>query len=148
VGDCVQGTECDGTQGSQTCTAITYGGAGASCGSSSKRCNTGTYCDFSAMQCAQQKAAGAACMSTQECAKGLLCDPASMTCGKETFVQAGQPCGGGVTCEVGSCPMTGVCPTIIADGKPCDTSNKAETCDVFSSCDQGVCKFFLADTCM
>src|SRR5262249_46342712 len=118
------------------------------CATASKRCKTGLYCDFTTTLCAQQKAAGTACTVTQECVSGLLCDQGSKTCVKETYAPAGQPCGGGGSCEVGACPMTGGCPTIIADGKPCDTNNKAESCDLFSSCVQGVCKLFLSDTCM
>ena len=95
--------------------------------------------------CTNLGQSGAPCNSDDECASGFGCDSTARTCSAIAWVAAGQPCNAGARCLVGHCPYDasgqpqGVCPTVIADGQPCDTSNTGTTCDTFAQCLAGSC---------
>jgi hypothetical protein len=155
---CVQGSYC-AAPSSGTC--VTYGDAGAPC-SPNLLCQPGLVCS-SAGLCEPEAPLGHGCSSDVDCAQGLPCvggtcspradagahctvsgystpcayglecDTTTSTCVAPT-VQPGGACGSnGQLCVFGQC-IQGACPTIVADGQPCPTSNTA-MCDVEAQCD-------------
>lgn len=149
--DCKSPNYCSfGTNETGTCTAPAA--SGETCGSNNE-CAAGLVCTGQTSRtCGQPVGEGGACFSG-ECAAGLACDYSSNTCAKIQFGAAGATCDGvTLRCSRGECkiaatsggdggsvPTTGVCPTIIADGQPCDDTSTTTTCDEFASCVNGTC---------
>jgi hypothetical protein len=138
---CAASLYCD--PGSHTCKAA--GGASAPCADSS-RCVAGLACigPPGAGTCQAPAADGGGCQSDDGCAPGLVC--LHERCASVTWASSGQPCGGATRCLVGSCRLDeasgaqhGSCPTVIADGQPCDDAGTASMCDELSFCVKGVC---------
>jgi hypothetical protein len=55
-------------------------------------------------------------------------------------------------CEAGLCDMapgaqSGVCPTVLADGTPCDPSDPSKVCDNYAACFRGTCQIVNPATC-
>jgi hypothetical protein len=106
-------------------------------------CITPFYCAGSPPTCQAPGPAGTSCSDpaagNAACSSGLICAPDGEC--ELTFVGApGDPCDGVIhRCLRGSCPhsaitggpVSGVCPTIIADGMPCSAM---DTCDADSEC--------------
>jgi hypothetical protein len=118
-------------------------------------CSGGTCLVYDAGAPTAPVAAGGACgtATTGNCGAGLVCSNGS--CASPTYGAAGQPCDYGTkACLVGSCgggvvmpepdggipTPTGTCPTVIADGQPCDGSSAAATCDTYAACIGGICQ--------
>lgn len=156
--ECKAPNHCDftsSTVGDGTCAApVASGGA---C-ETSNDCADGLACIRDATSatgtCGTAVAEGSACTSTDSCATGLACDPSTQKCVKIKFAAADAPCDGEtILCSQGSCRETatsgdagaapaGVCPTIIADGQPCDDSSSSTSrCDDFASCIDGKCAY-------
>jgi hypothetical protein len=143
---CGQAVQCNpGLYCSEAATCTAQGGAGTSCVNDSD-CTPPLVCPPSntALTCQSPGGAGAPCEISQDCASGLVCGEISNICGTATFATAGQACSEYVGCEVGACPFAGgtiggVCPTVIADGQPCDETDATTTCDTFASCEGGTC---------
>lgn len=88
--------------------------------------------------------AGTACSVLNGCAPGLSCSAG--TCVSIGWAMPGQPCSTMATCLVGAldyCPFgatpQGTCPSVIADGQPCDANDVTTTCDTFAACLDGRC---------
>ena len=158
TGDCKAPNHCTfGSSDTGTCSApVASGGA---C-ESSEDCSTGLICIEGASSgtgeggntCGAPKQVGDACTG-YDCDIGLTCDTASTNkCVKVTFAAAGASCDGStVLCSVGGCPVTssdttGTCPTVIADGQACDSSDDSTTCDSYAECVNGKCTL-TATTC-
>lgn len=127
-------------------------------------CKPPLICNDYPMTCQPPLASGTACNETVECANGLACVPQGpqvtdpWLCEPETWVGSGQPCDDyGSLCLAGTCtfaPMVsqlpsfepdgglvvGTCQAVIPDGQPCDLTNPAQTCEMFSNCFQGICE--------
>jgi hypothetical protein len=140
---CSAGLVCDVM--TQKCAAP--GGAGAAC-DSDQACIAPLVCPpaaSGASTCQSPVAAGAACTDDADCASGLGCTQTTHQCAAVTWVSAGQPCSDTARCLVGGCPSTGstvggTCPTVIADGQPCNESDSTtSTCDTFANCEGGTC---------
>jgi len=105
------------------------------------------------LACRNPGNAGVACARDADCAPGLGCSDGK-TCGTVTWASGGQACGNLARCLVGFCPFdptgkqAGKCPTVIADGQPCDPKNLAEMCDVAASCVGGTCTLGDSVVCM
>ena len=156
------GGKCDGdTQicaSGLTCvngTCAAPGATGAAC-SGSYDCQSPLACVQGAIgamsTCQTAHPAGAPCLGDSDCASGLGCDPTAHTCATVTWVAAGQACTALVRCLTGYCPYvngqyTGVCPTVIPDGQPCDETSSATTSDWFASCFNGACSALGASAC-
>lgn len=119
---CVRGSSCL----SGTCTAPTYGAAGAACDSTKGLyCTAGLYCDATGKTCKALPAAGEACPG-YVCATGLNCDATTKLCYAPTTVGAGQPCGGttknvcgnGLVCKSGVCAII----TWVKPGQDCSAA--------------------------
>lgn len=132
--DCKSGLACV----SQKCAAL--GDVGAAC-QFAENCKDGLVC--SSQKCATPVALGGACKAIDECATGLVCDSGTMKCASITLASPGGACSlkaPVVTCAIGACNVTdlahftGTCPTLIADGQPCDTADKTKRCGYLSSC--------------
>lgn len=97
--------------------------------------------------------AGAPCFSSLDCASGLTCDTTKQQCAQVTWAAAGESCGGAVQCAIGNCSIafgttgTGTCPTVIADGQPCDPASASTTCDLLASCVGGKCTLDTTTAC-
>jgi hypothetical protein len=136
--DCATPNHCDFTQG--VCAAA--GNVGSSC-SASADCVSGLICS-GADQCEAPIASGGACTGG-DCASGLGCDSTSHKCTAITFAAQGAPCDNdAILCDRGTCKVGAssgaVCPTIIADGQPCDPNSTATACDDFAECIGGTCQ--------
>lgn len=145
-----------GSGGGKCAAPIASGGA---CQSASE-CAPGLVCVGSTgasgsdgRTCSQPAKEGAACAG-DGCDVGLTCDATTSTCTKYKFAAPGQPCDdSSILCSNGNCVQsdsgggstgarTGVCPTIIADGQPCDESTHNQgmsQCDFEASCLNGTC---------
>ena len=128
--------------------------AGGACVESTD-CASGLLCTGgNARTCNPPLGAGAACVGG-DCAVGYQCD-ADLTCHAVVFVAPGGTCDGDERfCSQGRCPIdqtdtatdpTGTCPTIIADGQPCDPASTSAQCDAFAACVGGTCTLLPA-TC-
>ena len=149
--DCKSPNHCVfGTSETGTCTAPVA--AGGACDSNSD-CDANLVCTGQTTRtCGQPVAEGGACFSN-DCAPGLACDTSTNKCTKIQFGAAGAACDGvTLRCSRGECKFmttggggggsgsaTGACPTIIADGQPCDSSSTTAECDELASCVQGTC---------
>jgi hypothetical protein len=170
-GVCAVGTECETSSDgiTATCQTLTYGAAGAACGGAAN-CNPGLYCDatkkcaarlaegapcaaseacepplvcgFQTAICQPLSPVGTACDSDEDCASGLGCG-SNATCAPVTYAGSGQTCGNLLLCLVGDCLPTGVCPTVIPNGQPCNVDaavqSPSTTCDTLSVCNNGTC---------
>jgi len=141
--ECDAGLYCD--QLTEKCTAT--GGAGSAC-MQGDACTSPLVCPPAAQgassTCQSPGAAGAACGGDQDCGSSLGCDQTTRQCGSVTWVSAGQACSDNVRCLVGSCSSGGgtaggTCPTVIADGQPCNLNDSSSTCDTVASCEGGTC---------
>jgi hypothetical protein len=137
---CKPGLVCN--QVSRICAAP--GPAGSPCRASSD-CAGSLACPVppgGTSTCQAQGGSGAACQSDSDCGMGLGCNFVAHTCATVTWATGGQPCGPTTRCLVGNCNTTnganGTCPTVIADGQPCSTTDFTQTCDTFSDC-YGTC---------
>jgi hypothetical protein len=151
---CQTGLHCDAA--GHTCAGP--GAAGAAC-LTSYECASGLFCGgfgtgAASGTCTAGGDVGAPCPhGTDDCAngKGLNCDASSQTCQQVVWARPGTPCKDFTQpCLVGSCPFGGsatVCPTIVADGQPCNASDPATTCDTFSSCVGGTCQLEYSTVC-
>ena len=135
--DCKSGI-CDG----KTHTCVDPMPAGASC-VSEWDCADGLAC--SGFVCTPTVGMGAACApeigptpSPAPCSRSLVCARATKTCVAVHLAKAGEPCDVDATrCEIGTC--SGTCPTVLADGAPCDPLRAHTTCDFFAECKDGTC---------
>jgi hypothetical protein len=149
---------------------VAKGVAGATCQFSSD-CQTPLVCtgsDFTKNvkgMCGNGSDVGGMCTpnegSESGCKSGLNCDPTSKTCVAVKYADPGQPCDDRTTyCNKGSCsiafqtpgdggtaPQMGTCPTIIADGAPCDATKQDAQCDTFAYCVGGKCQMFDPASC-
>jgi hypothetical protein len=96
--------------------------------------------------CQDRGQVGASCAVDADCEAGLGCGATTYVCGTVTWASGGQPCGEFLRCLVGACPSSppGMpaptsCPTVIADGQPCNGKDPKSTCDTLSSCINGTC---------
>lgn len=140
-----------GSGSTGTCAAPV--GSGGSCVETTD-CDSGLICmGGSTRTCSAPLGAGAACTGG-DCGVGYACD-ADLTCHAVEFVAPGGTCDGDERfCSKGSCPLpqdgsggadpTGTCPTIIADGQPCDPASTTAQCDAFASCIGGKCTLVAA----
>jgi hypothetical protein len=100
--------------------------------------------------CQPRGAAGAPCQSDGDCTPSFGCDDTSHTCVTLNWASAGQACGSTTRCLVGSCQNNGTsgstCPTVIADGQPCNGNNVTQTCDTLAEC-VGTCEILGATAC-
>jgi hypothetical protein len=100
--------------------------------------------------CQNRGPAGAACYSDTDCTPDLGCDYSSNKCVTLNWASAGQPCGATTRCLVGSCPnsstTSATCPTVIADGQPCNGNDLTQTCDILAAC-TGTCQIIGATAC-
>ena len=141
---CDDGLHCDAK--TAVCTAAKP--EGAPCSSYDEcaaplRCTTPTGSPTGT--CAMPGGVGAQCTAALDCAPGLGCSPTNQ-CAAITYAARGQPCGGLVQCLIGICLVasdgTGICPTVIPDGQPCNAfaaTDPPTTCDSSASCINGVC---------
>jgi hypothetical protein len=101
-------------------------------------------------KCQNRGLAGAACQSDGDCTADLGCDDATHTCATLHWASAGQACGATTRCLVGSCSnsatASATCPTVIADGQPCNGNDATQTCDTFATC-VGTCQILGATAC-
>ncbi len=162
---CTPGDACDAK--TMTCATKVYLAEGQTCDGYGLRCDDGLYCQGATKTCQPKGGEGAACAGNGACRSGFACSQSVCTvlpgvgspclngacgaglvcdsgghCITPAFAEPGQPCGPDVFCRVGSCspgsPST--CPTVIADGQPCDVADFSQTCDTFASCVSGVCQ--------
>jgi|GEM_PF-2212248 len=150
---CADGLYCDAT--TRKCTATKASGAPCS---GSNECTPPLVCGGASpvgmgTTCQSAGQAGTGCSFDEQCASGLGCDSSKNQCATVSWASAGQPCGGGVRCLVGSCPpsasgASSVCPKVIPDGQPCKDTDPTTTCDTFSSCVGGTCLLSGSQTCM
>jgi len=139
-------------------------GVGQSC-EESYVCAGDASCDYGSGLCVAPVANGSACTSQSMCAYGStcvdgVCDPGrglgeecdfgcagALTCiegrcAKPTYVPPGSVCDEDTYCQVGSCSSyyePGVCPTLLADGAPCNDSASNAQCNYGSVCRGQVC---------
>ncbi len=107
-------------------------------------------------RCGAKVAVGGTCATSSDCVNGAACD-ATKKCAAYTFGAPGDACDLGTKqCAKGSCTgvtvgtsgvTPGKCPTIIADGQPCDTKSETARCDEYASCIGGKCQIFDPSTC-
>lgn len=158
-GDCAPPYHCAPPVGSsETGVCAAAATAGTACDVTSD-CTSGLVCAVNFTNggagggpnntCVVALTSGATCTEGQ-CAIGLACDMTSNTCKPFTFGAPGAECDG-VTklCSNGGCNVENVsdagasaqdtCPTIIADGQPCDVTSGSAVCDEFASCTNGTC---------
>jgi hypothetical protein len=152
-----EGASCDGSaarcSGSLYCDLSTHkctapGGAGSAC-QASEACTGQLVCTGAPKSCQVRQPVGSPCQGRDECGPGLVCPGFTHQCSQMTWVSAGQPCSDTALCAVGPCPagasgpggapVGAACPTVIADGKPCNTRDLTTTCDAFASCQNGIC---------
>ena len=153
----------DGCKAPNHC-AIASGSTSGSCAApvagggacvESTDCASGLICSGgNSRTCNVPLGAGAACTGG-DCGVGFACD-ADLTCHPVSFVAPGGTCDGDERfCSQGLCPIdpsatgsdpTGACPTIIADGQPCDPASTSTQCDAFAACVGGTCTLLPA-TC-
>jgi hypothetical protein len=81
----------DGTTGTATCVAITYGGAGATCNGTNLQCSAGFNCNES-QQCEAPAPAGTPCQSDFECASPLVCPAVTGMSTCQAAGAVGAPC--------------------------------------------------------
>ena len=145
---CKPGARCDGT--SKTCVALASGGA--SC-TFADQCVNPLAC--AAGTCATGKKSGESCSvddhGQSDCLPSLVCTTAG-TCGAASFAGPGAQCDDVSTfCQKGTCVRNAdrvyICPTIIADGQPCDETVATSQCDDDASCSNGACAIFNPATC-
>jgi hypothetical protein len=163
---CDTGLKCDYTM--KKCVAL--GAAGASCQYSGD-CASPLVCTGADLSkgtmgtCGNGGDVGAACNADgfdTGCKSTLACDPATKTCVQTKKADPGQPCDDKTTfCSKGSCSvafqtptadgggmsMQGTCPTVIADGAPCDATKQNQTCDSYAYCVMGTCQMFDPASC-
>jgi hypothetical protein len=114
--------------------------AGDSC-SMGAECAYPLFCNTN-LKCQSPEPAGSTCAYDADCVRGLACDSYGMTCKPVAWVGAGQACTNSVLkrCLVGNCDiLSGACPTVMADGQRCDTTDSSTTCDAFAVCFNGTC---------
>jgi hypothetical protein len=153
---CTANTECKApnhcavtfTNGNESGTCAAPIAAGGTC-TEKTDCTSGLICTGAASRtCTTPLSVGASC-NGGDCGVGFACD-ATFKCIAITFVAPGGTCDGDERfCSQGSCPIaddgtnadpTGTCPTIIADGQPCDAaSTTTAQCDTFAICTNGKC---------
>jgi hypothetical protein len=142
-------TECNpGLVCGQSSTCFAPGGQGTACADDTE-CALPLACASASQTCQSPGGAGTSCESDIDCTQDLGCDSTTHVCAAITFVTAGQSCSGAVRCVVGACNVpngtglpgstTGTCPTVIADGQPCNEADQSQTCDTLASCQQGTC---------
>jgi hypothetical protein len=92
---------------------------------------------------------GQPCGSSSDCATSTGCDVATKRCTPAVYQKPGAPCDGEVRrCEAGLCDKaSGVCPTVLPDGTPCDPTGRATACDVYARCFDGICQIPDPATC-
>ena len=131
------------------------------CGISPSTCRSGTA--GAACVTHDECAPGFGCVPGPCAAPGEVVRIGCSTSGQCVAVEwaePGEPCSAAVPCLVGSCYfgsrhaaaiqqadgslVVGVCPTVLADGAPCDV---ASTCDTFAQCFQGKCTLLDAVSC-
>jgi hypothetical protein len=142
-------------------TCVPAAAAGASCDTTGD-CLTDLVCvgaDFVKGvkgTCGAGANVGAPCSTTavdSGCNRNLACAPSTKTCAVFGFAAQGQPCDNVATqCRTGFCNLpsiggTGTCPTILADGAPCDATRNDQSCDTYSTCLNGRCQLFDPGTC-
>lgn len=113
--------------------------AGGAC-KSSPECDLDLICASS--KCASKRAEGESCKGDEECGAGLVCAPKTGKCTKPKLAAPGEKCDGVLTqCTTGGCSAAtnGVCPTVQAEGGPCDPADRKNTCDRFLRCVEGKC---------
>lgn len=138
---CVKGAYClvDGT--SATCKAQLKNGKACS---TSNECESGRCHDS---KCTARAKAGDACESSSECDVALGCEDGE--CTKYTYGDPGDECDvDAKLCKEGFCAFDltassgkGKCPTILEDGKSCDSKDTTEQCKTYSRCINGECTF-------
>jgi len=150
---CGPGAECsgDGT-GPQTCTAIAYGGVGASCSTPATQCNPGLYCNYaSGTVCAAPGAAGTPCTEDQGCASPLICPSASGSSTCQSPGAAGAPCEDDMDCVSGlGCGQSShqcLTVTFVGSGQPCSDSIRCLVggCNVAGTATTGMCPTVIPD---
>jgi hypothetical protein len=135
---CQPGLYCNASR--QCAAPITQPGtscAGATCAPPLRCTSAGT--------CQLPGGAGASCITALDCAPSTTCSEGR--CVTIGWAMPGQPCSLTATCFLGAlndCPfqgstLLGTCPTVIADGEPCDPNDATTTCDTFASCLNGTC---------
>ncbi len=100
------------------------------------------------MKCAVASKEGEDCSSVGgACGWDFYCDwQDTKTCKRTTYAKPGESCSDTKPCQSpSSCPNRGmgtfgVCPMVIADGKPCNAAGGA-TCDYGAHCINGTCLF-------
>jgi hypothetical protein len=151
-GPCLSANDCKATLECQSQKCVALQPAGGPC--------TGDYLCQQGLRCSQQKctvpiAVGGDCsVAPDVCPNSTLCDTKTKKCTLVAFAQKGQTCGNlsppTLCASTLDCPitdlqtMTGTCPTVLADGQPCDPKDKTTSCDLFASCRLGVCTFMPA----
>jgi hypothetical protein len=89
-------------------------------------------------KCQNRGTAGMACQYDGDCTPDLGCDYSTNKCATLSWASAGQPCGPTTRCLGAQCPVNGAasstCPTVIADGQPCNANDQTQTCDTFATC--------------
>jgi hypothetical protein len=158
--NCDTGLVCDPL----TLKCVPLAAAGASCDTTGD-CQSDLVCtgaDFAKGvkgTCGAGADVGAACSTTavdSGCNRNLECARSTKTCAVFAFVAPGQPCDNVATqCTTGACNLPGdasgggmgTCPTILADGAPCDATRSDRVCDTYSTCVNGSCRLFDPGSC-
>jgi Dickkopf N-terminal cysteine-rich region len=149
-GTCSGDSECKNGLFCQTGKCAAVGAAGAACTSDSA-CTGDMFCVNG--KCGPLLAVGADCsMAPFACSSGNGCDPSTKKCTAITFANPGETCGATTYCITGGCHLTGTsatgkCPTVIADGQPCNTADSTQTCQRLSTCVAGTCTAPYTLTC-
>ncbi|MEO7109826.1 MAG: hypothetical protein ABI183_05270 [Polyangiaceae bacterium] len=158
--DCLAPNHCNfATPDAATGTCAAPGAAGASC-SANQNCSTPLVCTGGDTEaCTTAVAAGCTCAVSSDCAVGTACDTTSLKCAAFTYGKPGATCDGTIAlCSQGQCntptssgdadagPVSGTCPTIIADGQACNQDDSSTTCDDYAACLNSVCTLLPA-TC-